>query len=43
MFIICGAVQIGIYSVFNDVDILKIMKINKLIWAGHVIRTENEL
>jgi hypothetical protein len=49
---IYGAVQIDgvwrrrynkeIHSLFNDYDIIKRIKINRLIWAGHVIRRENE-
>jgi hypothetical protein len=49
---IYGAVQIDgvwrrryskeLYSLFNDVDIIKRIKINSLRWAGHVIRRENE-
>jgi hypothetical protein len=32
-----------LYSLFNDVDIIKRIKINRLRWAGHVIRRANEL
>jgi hypothetical protein len=32
----------GLYSLFNDVDIIKRIKINRLRWAGHVIRRGNE-
>jgi hypothetical protein len=49
---ICGAVQIDgvwrrrynkkVYSLFNDVDTIKRIKISRLRWAGHVIRLENE-
>jgi hypothetical protein len=49
---IYGAVQIDgvwqrcynkeLFSLFNDVDIIKRIKINRLRWAGHVIRKENE-
>jgi hypothetical protein len=31
-----------IYSLFNYVDIIKRIKINRLRWAGYVIRGENE-
>jgi hypothetical protein len=31
-----------IHSLFNDADIIKRIKINRLRWAGHVIRRENE-
>jgi hypothetical protein len=31
-----------LYSLFNGVDIIKRIKINRLRWAGHVIRRENE-
>jgi hypothetical protein len=34
--------QSGIYSLFNDFDIIKRIKINRLGWAGHVTRRENE-
>jgi hypothetical protein len=34
--------SLKLYSLFNDVDIIKRMKINGLIWAGHVVRRENE-
>jgi hypothetical protein len=27
---------------FNDVDIMKRIKINRLKWAGHVLRREHE-
>jgi hypothetical protein len=49
---IYGAIQIDgvwrrcysqeLYSLFNDVDIIKRIKINRLRWAGYVIRRENE-
>jgi hypothetical protein len=49
---IYGAVQIDgvwrrcynkeLYNLFNDVDIIERIKINRLRWAGHVIRRENE-
>jgi hypothetical protein len=49
---IYGAVQIDrfwrrrynkkLYGLFNDVDIIKRIKINGLRWAGHFIRKENE-
>jgi hypothetical protein len=48
----CGAQQIDgvcrtrynkeLYNLFNDVDIIKIINVKKLRWAGHVIRRENE-
>jgi hypothetical protein len=31
-----------LYSLFHDVDIIKRIKINRLRWAGHVIRREDE-
>jgi hypothetical protein len=31
-----------LYSLFNDVDIIKRIKVNRLKWAGHVVRRENE-
>jgi hypothetical protein len=31
-----------LYSLFNDVDIIKRTKINRLRWAGHVVRRENK-
>jgi hypothetical protein len=50
---IYGAVQVDgvwrsrykneLYSLFNHVDIIKGIKINRLRWAGHVIRRENEI
>jgi hypothetical protein len=31
-----------LYHSFNDVDVIKIIKINRLRWVGHIIRRENE-
>jgi hypothetical protein len=31
-----------LYSLFNDDNVIKIIKINRLSWAGHTIRRENE-
>jgi hypothetical protein len=31
-----------LYSLFNDVDIIKIINISRLRWVGHVVRRENE-
>jgi hypothetical protein len=31
-----------LYSLFNDVDIIKRIKINRLRWARYVIRRQNE-
>jgi hypothetical protein len=35
-------VTIRNYNLLNDVDTIKIIKINKLRWTGHVIRRESE-
>jgi hypothetical protein len=32
-----------LYSLFNEVDIIKRFKINRLRWAGHVIGREKKL
>jgi hypothetical protein len=34
--------QSELHSLFNNVDIIKRIKINRLRWAGHVKRRENE-
>jgi hypothetical protein len=31
-----------LYSLFNNVDIIIRIKINRLRWAGHIIRREND-
>jgi hypothetical protein len=30
-----------LYKLFNEPDIIKYIKINRLSWAGHIIRMEN--
>jgi hypothetical protein len=37
-----GAICFHLYSLFDDVDIIKRIKINRLRWAEHVIRRGNE-
>jgi hypothetical protein len=31
-----------LYELFNEHDIVKYIKINRLGWAGHVIHTDND-
>jgi hypothetical protein len=34
-------VEEELYEVFNEPDIIKRLKINRLIWTGHIIRVKN--
>jgi hypothetical protein len=33
--------EVGLYELLNEPDIVKYIKINRLDWAGHVIRMDN--